>query len=69
MQETTKITQSTINDYIKTADSLSGIVKELGNVDSLSSANARSIEELASASEHLNKQTDELNKELTKYNT
>jgi len=49
MQETTKITQSTINDYIKTADSLSGIVKELGNVDSLSSANARSIEELASA--------------------
>ena len=69
MQETTKITQSTINDYIKTAASLSDIVKELGNVDSLSSANTRSIEELASASEHLNKQTDELNKELTKYNT
>ena len=69
MQETTKITQSTIDDYIKTAASLSDIVKELGNVDSLSSANARSIEELASASEHLNKLTDELNKALTKYNT
>jgi methyl-accepting chemotaxis protein len=69
MQETTKITQSTINDYITTATSLSDIVKELGSVDSLSSANTRSIEELASASEHLNKLTDELNRELTKYNT
>lgn len=69
MQETSKITHSTIDDYISTADSLSDIVKELGSVDNLSSANTRSIEELASASEHLNNLTDELNKELSKYNT
>ena len=69
MERTTLIIQNTIKDYLEAANKLSGIVDELENIDELSNINTRSVEELASASEHLNTMTEKLNTELKKYNT
>ncbi len=69
MQETTLITKQTISDYLDAAKNLEDIVNDLKHIDELSSTNARSVEELANASEHLSTLTEKLNNELKKYNT
>ncbi|MFK5880853.1 MAG: methyl-accepting chemotaxis protein [Sulfurospirillum sp.] len=69
MQETTLITKQTISDYLGAAESLKNIVNDLKHIDELSSTNARSVEELASASKYLNTLTEKLNFELKRYNT
>jgi methyl-accepting chemotaxis protein len=69
MAQTTTIIQDTIKDYLEAANKLSDMVAELGNINELSNINTRSVEELASASEHLNTLTEKLNTELKKYNT
>ena len=69
MAHTTKITQHTIESYIQSVEQLEDIVKKLKDVDELSTSNFQSVEEISTASEHLNSLTDELNNELKRYNT
>jgi len=69
MAHTTKITQNTIESYIQSVEQLEDIVRKLKDVDELSTSNFQSVEEISTASEHLNSLTDELNNELKRYNT
>lgn len=57
----------TIQDYINTAIHIEGIVEEISKVNTLSSHNVRSVEEIASAAEHLSRMTHQLNNELDKF--
>ncbi len=45
------------------------IVTKIQKIDSISTTNAKSVEEIASAAEHLNKLTDDLNVKLEKFHT
>jgi len=57
----------TIQDYINTATHIEAIVEEISKVNTLSSYNVRSVEEIASAAEHLSRMTQQLNHELEKF--
>lgn len=50
-------------------DNVAIVVAEMKNIDDISTKNARSVEEIASASEHLYKLTEELNNGLSKFRT
>ncbi len=60
---------STVNDFENTGKNIDTIVSKVEEVNELSSVNARSIEEIASASEHLNTLTDKLNAQLETFHT
>jgi methyl-accepting chemotaxis protein len=67
LNHTVKNAAQTITDYISTADKISNITQEIDKINDISSVNARSVEEIAGASEHLNKMTENLNNELRKF--
>ena len=67
LNHTVKNAAQTIADYINTADKIGAITQEIDKINDISSVNARSVEEIAGASEHLNKMTENLNNELRKF--
>ncbi|WP_294966767.1 methyl-accepting chemotaxis protein [Sulfurimonas sp.] len=67
LNTTAKNAGHTIQDYIDTAKKIGSISNEINKIDDISSINVRSVEEIASASEHLNKMTENLNDELNKF--
>ena len=54
----------TVQDFEKTGQDVEQIVTKVEEINNLSSTNARSVEEIAAAAEHLNTLTDELNTKL-----
>ena len=54
----------TVQDFEKTGKDVEDIVLKVEEINSISSTNARSVEEIAAAAEHLNTLTDELNVKL-----
>lgn len=69
MNRATTMNEKMIEDYIATGDNIDKIVDKIENINSLSSANARSVEEIASAAEHLNEMTEGLNTMLNQFRT
>ena len=67
LNHTVENATQTITDYISTADKIGNITHEIDKINDISSINARSVEEIAGASEHLNKMTENLNNELRKF--
>ncbi|EJP75373.1 MULTISPECIES: methyl-accepting chemotaxis protein [Campylobacter] len=63
------LSDKTIQDYINTGKSIDEIVGNIDGINSISTENARSVEEIASAAEHLNKMTDTLNAKLGEFRT
>jgi len=63
------LSDKTIEDYIKTGKDIDDIVKSMEGISQISSQSARSVEEIASAAEHLNKMTDTLNAKLGEFRT
>lgn len=61
--------QRIIDDFNATGVKVSGLVKEIQTISSISSENARSVEEIASASEHLNRMTEDLQNKLQEFRT
>lgn len=59
--------QRAIQDYINTSDKIDVIVKDIEEINTLSTTNVRSVEEIAGASEHLHSLTETLNHELAKF--
>lgn len=59
----------TVSDFENTGKSISAIVDKVAEVNSISSENARSVEEIASAAEHLNTMTENLNAQLETFRT
>ncbi|SFV70449.1 Methyl-accepting chemotaxis protein I (serine chemoreceptor protein) [hydrothermal vent metagenome] len=58
-----------VNDFEKSSKDVDIIAKNVNKVNDLSSANARSVEDIATASQHLNRLTNELNDKLSLFHT
>ncbi len=59
----------TLKDFENNGNNVGIIVNKIQEIDSLSSANARNVEEIASAADYLDKLTDELNSKLKVFHT
>ncbi|WP_256372673.1 methyl-accepting chemotaxis protein [Campylobacter sputorum] len=67
IQESINSNLNSIKEYKEVSDSIKKIMDKVKEVDSIASANARSVEEIASASEHLSNMTSKLDNELGKF--
>ncbi|MGG7047967.1 MULTISPECIES: methyl-accepting chemotaxis protein [unclassified Campylobacter] len=63
------MSDKTTEDFINTGKSVDGIMENIANINALSTENARSVQEIAAAAEHLNKMTDALNHKLGEFRT
>ncbi len=61
--------ESTVHDFEQTNQDIEVVVDEVQKVNEISSTNARSVEEIAAAAEHLNSMTDNLNNKLATFKT
>jgi len=62
-------TDKTVNDFEKTGKDVESIVSQVSEINKISSQNARSVEEIAAAAEHLNSMTDNLHHKLEQFHT
>jgi methyl-accepting chemotaxis protein len=69
MGNATKMTDKTVNSFISTGEDISEIIVGVGKMNEISMQNARNVEEIASAAEHLNKMTENLNNKLKEFRT
>ena len=69
MKKAIIMSDKTVDDYIKTGNSLEQIISGMTNINELSAQNARSVEEIANAAAHLNKMTEMLNNKLGTFRT
>ena len=69
VNEAVNASDKTVLDFEKTGDNIMSIVNSVEEINEISSTNARSVEEIAAAAEHLNKLTNELNSKLETFNT
>lgn len=60
---------TTVKDFENAGSSVKKIVEQSDEINHISSSNARSVEEIAAAAEHLNRLTDGLNAKLAMFRT
>ena len=61
MLEASKSTEKTVSDFEDTSKLVNMISQDMQHVNEIVASNGRSVNEIASSSEHLNKMTEELN--------
>jgi len=59
----------TVKDFEETGRNVEVIIEKVENINEISSTNARSVEEIAAAAEHLNTLTNDLNSKLETFKT
>ena len=59
----------TVTDFEKTGNDVESIVTQITEINDISLVNARNVEEIAAAADHLNSMTDELHAKLETFNT
>ncbi|MCH9812691.1 MAG: methyl-accepting chemotaxis protein [Epsilonproteobacteria bacterium] len=69
VNDATDATQKTVDDFEKTGKNVDSIVTKIKEINDISSSSARSVEEIAGASEHLNNMTESLNAQLELFQT
>jgi methyl-accepting chemotaxis protein len=69
MANATSMADKTVESYIQTGEDIGDIIGAVGEINSIATQNARNVEEIASAAEHLNKMTETLNNKLTEFRT
>ncbi len=69
VNEAVDASDRTVKDFENTGKNVKVIVGKVEKINVLSSTNARSVEEIASAAEHLNTLTNELNSKLETFRT
>lgn len=69
VENATKVSDRTVGDFEVTGGKVASIVDKIGEINAISSTNARSVEEIASAAEHLNSMTENLNAQLETFRT
>jgi methyl-accepting chemotaxis protein len=69
MNNATSMADKTVNSFIHTGDDIGEIISGVGDINNIATQNARNVEEIASAAEHLNKMTETLNNKLTEFKT
>ena len=67
MNEVTSASEKVLSDFRVTGKMVHTISDEVNNVNHIMADNARSVEEIASASEHLNDMTDKLNQKMEQF--
>lgn len=65
----TKITESTVDNYLQTGNEIELIISKIGEINKISTENSRSVEEIAGAAEHLSRMTENLNHKLGEFRT
>ncbi|MDQ1341275.1 MAG: methyl-accepting chemotaxis protein, partial [Campylobacterota bacterium] len=63
----TKASEKTVNDFIRSGKEIEAIAKQIEEINVISSENARSVEEISAAADHLNKMTENLSSRLEVY--
>ncbi|MBN2816175.1 MAG: methyl-accepting chemotaxis protein [Campylobacterales bacterium] len=64
-----RATDTTVSDFQATGKSVETIAAKVSSINEISSTNARNVEEIAAAAEHLNSMTEELNSKLELFRT
>ena len=64
-----EVTDKTVDDFVKTGEDVDSIVSQVNEINVISSKNARNVEEIAAATEHLNTLTDSLHSQLENFKT
>ncbi|MFC1797726.1 methyl-accepting chemotaxis protein [Patescibacteria group bacterium] len=69
VNEAVEASDKTVNDFEKTGDDVQEIVEDVSKINEISSQNARNVEEIAAAADHLNSMTDDLHTKLETFRT
>lgn len=69
VQNALRASDKTVKDFEKTGKNVAFIVLQVSDINKISSQNARNVEEIAAAAEHLNAMTDELHAKLELFRT
>ncbi|MDD2653167.1 MAG: methyl-accepting chemotaxis protein [Sulfurimonas sp.] len=69
VKEAVLATDKTVSDFEKTGKNVETIVEQVTKINAISATNARSVEEIAAAADHLNSMTDELHAKLELFRT
>jgi methyl-accepting chemotaxis protein len=69
VDEAVNASDRTVTDFEKTGNDVESIVTQITEINDISLINARNVEEIASAADHLNSMTDELHSKLETFNT
>jgi methyl-accepting chemotaxis protein len=69
MRNAISLSDKTAKNYIENNKEVADIINSIAQINTLSTENARSVEEIASAAEHLNKMTEMLNTKLSEFRT
>ncbi|MDH4944265.1 methyl-accepting chemotaxis protein [Sulfurimonas sp. C5] len=64
-----KASDKTVSDFEQTGQNVESIVERVTQINEISAQNARNVEEIAAAAEHLNSMTDELHNKLERFHT
>ncbi|MBZ8007243.1 cache domain-containing protein [Campylobacter sp. RM9334] len=64
-----EISNNTVNDYINTSKAMDDILLGMDNINQITHENARSVEEIAGAANHLSNITEKLNSKLNEFRT
>lgn len=67
MIQATRTTEETVNVFTHMAEVINSTVEEIQKIDTYSSTNARSVEEIAAAADHLHGLTENLNNRLNQF--
>ncbi len=69
MKRTANVAQISLDEIMKISQDSQNRMKEIENIGEISTSNARSVEEVVSAIEHLHKMTEEINKKIHEFKT
>jgi len=69
MDTATKVSDKTVESYLKTGSDIEFMIDGVSKINDISGQNARSVEEIASAAEHLSRMTETLNLKLSEFRT
>ena len=69
VEDAVRASDKTVSDFEATGKNVEYIVSQVTQINEISSRNARNVEEIAAAAEHLNSMTDELHAKLEEFRT
>ncbi len=67
--DATALADTTVEGYIENVKKLEVMLEGIHQINGISAENSRSVEEIAAASDHLNKMTESLNSKLSQFKT
>lgn len=69
MQKAISMSEAAIGDYIQNGQKVKEIIQTIDKINTLSGENARSVEEMSGAAQHLSQMSETLNSKLTQFKT